>query len=112
MMRPFLRAASAALLLGALAGLSGCTTTKKWYADTFLAGNVLTYEQYLSMDQDANPPPTVDDVLAKLGTPMDVRDSDGVRRRLDYHAFSLTDDLKIAEFHFDSNERLMKKELW
>jgi outer membrane protein assembly factor BamE (lipoprotein component of BamABCDE complex) len=101
------RAAIVFLAAGALL-LSGCTTVRCW----FVKGECLTYEQYLSIDQSANPAPTADQVLKTLGNPLAVRDRDGVRRRVDYYAFSLNGDLKIAEFTFDANEKLVKKELW
>jgi hypothetical protein len=97
--------------LGALALGAGCSTVntaRGW----FLKGNVLTYEQYLSIDPAATPTPTADTVLQQLGMPLSVKDRDGVRRRIDYHAYSLTGDLKNAEFSFDENEKLVKKDLW
>ncbi len=91
---------------------AGCTSVKSLYSGVFHTGNLITYEQYLSLDQDANPPPTVDEVIAKLGKPRAVHDRDGARRVIEYHAFSLTDELRVAEFHFDDKERLTKKQLW
>ena len=92
--------------------LGGCTSVKKVYANTFLAGDTITYDQYLALDLHAEPAVTVDDVIDRLGTPADVFDRNGVRKRLDYHAFSLDDRLKRAEFHFDKNERLTNKSMW
>ena len=109
------RAVATALLAVAVAAplavLPGCSTGQSvrcW----FLKGTCLSYQDYLSVDQDANPAPTADSVLSKLGKPLAVHDRDGIRRRIDYYAYSLTDDLKIAEFTFDENEKLLKKELW
>jgi len=92
--------------------LANCQGVKKVYADTLLSGTTLTYDQYLSQDVDAVPPVTVDSLIKALGSPADVYDRDGVRRRVEYHAFSMTGDLKRAEFHFDRDEKLTKKELW
>lgn len=111
MKRALVLAASLVLVPGALAALPGCASGSNprcW----FLKGNCLSYEQYLSMDQSANPVPTADVVLKTFGNPLSVRDRDGIRRRIDYYAYSLTGDLKIAEFTFDENEKLVKKELW
>ena len=100
------------LLLAATPLLAGCQSATKAYADVFLSGKTLTYDQYLSQDVHAVPQVTVDSLLETLGPPRSVADRDGVRRRVEYHAFSMTGDLKMAEFHFDVNERLVKKELW
>ena len=91
-----------------LGTLGGCSTVKGW----FLKGEVLTYEKYLTVDQSAKPTPTAETVIATLGMPKAVHDRDGIRRRIDYYAYSLTGDLKVAEFTFDENEKLVKKELW
>jgi hypothetical protein len=99
------RAAFVVLAAGLLAG---CSSVRCW----FLKGECLTYEQYLSIDQSANPAPTADQVLKTLGAPLAVRDRDGIRRRIDYYAYSLNGDLKIAEFRFDANEKLVEKQLW
>lgn len=99
--------------LAAAAGtLGGCQTVKETYADAFYSGTVLTYEQYLSIDQTANPAPTADEVMEALGNPSSVKDRDGVKRRVEYWAFSLTGEIKRAEFHFNEFGRLEKKELW
>ncbi len=92
--------------------LTGCETTRDAYANVFLSGTVLTYEQYLSVDQDADPPVAAERVIEMLGDPREVRDVDGVKRMVSYWAYSFTGDLKRAEFHFDSMGKLMKKELW
>lgn len=94
--------------LGGAAGCAQVNTAHGW----LLRGNVLTYDQYLSIDQSAKPTPTAENVIQTLGKPMSVHDRDGIRRRIDYHCYSLNDDLKIAEFTFDENEKLVKKELW
>ena len=88
--------------------LSGCSTIR----EPFLSGTVLTYDAYLSQDVNAVPPVTVDSLIETLGPPADVYDRDGVRRRVEYHSYSMTGDLKRAEFHFDRDEKLVKKELW
>lgn len=111
MKRALVVASSLLLLAGALGAAPGCASGSNprcW----FLKGNCLTYDQYLSVDQSAVPTPTADYVLKTLGDPMSVRDRDGIRRRIDYHSYSLTGELKIAEFTFDENEKLVKKELW
>lgn len=103
---------SCVLALGAtLSVTAGCTVTNA-VRDWTLKGSVLTYDQYLSVDQSASPPPTADTVLTKLGMPMNVHDRDGIRRQIDYYAYSLNNDLNIAEFHFDEHEKLTKKVLW
>ena len=91
-----------------LAGCGGPPTMPCWV----LKGECITYEKYLSIDQTAIPTPTTDTVIAALGTPMAVHDRNGKRRSIDYHAFSLTGDMKVAVFTFDENEKLVKKELW
>jgi len=111
MKRAIVLASGLLALAGTLVAAPGCSTTSSvrcW----FLTGRCLSYEQYLSLDQDASPPPTAATVLSTLGAPKSVHDRDGVRRRIDYYAYSLTGDLKIAEFTFDENEKLVKKELW
>jgi len=100
------------VVLAAAPFLVGCQSAKETYAHTFLSGSTLTYDQYLSQDVDAVPPVTVDSLIDALGGPADVYDRDGIRRRVEYHAFSMTGDLKRAEFHFDRDEHLVKKELW
>ncbi len=109
MKRAALVLSSILFLGGALVALPGCETSPRCW---FLKGNCLTYDQYLTMDQSANPAPTADLVLKTFGKPMSVHDRDGIRRRIDYYSYSLTGDLKIAEFTFDENEKLVKKELW
>ncbi len=101
---------AAALAVAPLLG--GCQSATELYADAFLRGNVLSYDEYLSQDRNAVPPVTADSLLEALGPPADVFDRDGIRRRIDYHAFSLTGVLKRAEFHFDKDEQLTKKDLW
>ncbi len=101
------------LLLAATPLLSGgCQAMTETYASVFYSGQTLTYDEYLSQDSHAVPQVTVDSLIETLGEPRSVFDRDGMRRRIEYHAFSMTGDLKIAEFHFDANERLIKKELW
>ena len=78
----------------------------------FMKGTILSYDEYLSVDQAQKPTPTAAMVMSKLGSPLEVRDRDGVIREIDYHAYSLNDDLKIATFMFDANQKLVKKDLW
>ena len=101
-----------ALLVGALGVSTGCKSMKEVYADTLYIGETLTYDEYLSIDSDRVPPFSAAEVLGRLGKPSEVYDRDGLRRRIEYNAFSLNDELKRAEFHFDTNEELVKKELW
>ncbi len=103
-----------ALLVGALALslLAGCRAIQETYAGAVLRGDTISYDAYLTQDVRASPRPTAAQVIDALGTPATVFDRDGLRRRLDYHAFSLTGELKRAEFHFDKDERLIKKQLW
>jgi hypothetical protein len=102
------RSLSAVVALGGLAALvvlaPGCGTVRK--------GSLLTYDEYLSIDTATTPTPTADTVLSKLGMPKSVHDRNGVRRRIDYHTYTLNGDMKTAEFSFDENEKLVKKELW
>ncbi len=106
------RCAFFGVVLAAVPALVGCQSVKEGYAYAFLSGATLTYDQYLSQDVDAVPPVTVESLIDVLGKPADVYDRNGIRRRVDYHSFSLTGDLKRAEFHFDRDEKLIKKELW
>jgi hypothetical protein len=104
------------LVLGGLAALGvalcACETVQG-ARDAFLKGEVLSYDQYRTAgDPTDNPQPTADTILKQLGQPRAVHDRDGVIRRLDYHSYSLNGDLKVAEFTFDENQRLTKKELW
>lgn len=111
MKRVVLLSSGLLFLAGAAASLSGCggpPTMPCW----MLKGECLSYEKYLSIDQTAVPTPTADTVVASLGTPMAVHDRNGKRRSIDYHAYSLTGDMKVAVFTFDENEKLVKKELW
>lgn len=102
-----------AVALGfALVGTTGCRVMTDVWGWCCLSGDVITYDQYRSIDPELNPKPTVDDVINTLGTPMAVHDRNGARVRVDYHAYGLDDSLKRAEFHFDKNEKLVKKELW
>ena len=100
------------LLLAATPILAGCQSSKEAYAALFYKGDTITYDQYLSQDVNAVPQVSVDSLLEALGKPRAVVDRDGVRRRIEFNAFSMTGDLKVAEFHFDVNEKLVKKELW
>ncbi|MCG3135019.1 MAG: hypothetical protein HMLKMBBP_02512 [Planctomycetes bacterium] len=107
------RTAVLAATLGlAAAALPGCRTMTETGVWMFRKGDLITYEQYLSIDANADPKPSVDDVINMLGKPNDMRDRDGARVRLDYLALTINDDLKRAEFRFDKNERLVTKELW
>jgi hypothetical protein len=101
-----------AFALLALASLGGCRTITETWVGAVHKGDLITYEQYLSIDPAANPKPSVDDVINTLGTPNDIHDRDGARVRLDYLCMSLNDEVKRAEFHFNKDERLTKKELW
>ena len=108
-----------AALLGVIPFTAGCKTVKEAYADTVLRGETITYEQYLSMitiDQakaaGSGDPANADQLIARLGKPASVYDLNGKRRKIVYNAFSLSDELKKAEFHFNENEVLMKKQLW
>jgi len=110
MKRILILASGLAAASGALA-LTGCATYNS-VRTSFMSGDVLTYAQYLSIDQSASPTPTVTHVLKTLGDPLEVHYRDGVIRSIDYHSHSLNDDLKIATFFFDENQNLVKKELW
>ena len=105
---PLLAAASLGLVVAGSAGCGTMNTVRGW----FLHGDVISYDQYLAVDQNADPKPSVEDIMKSLGRPMQVHDRNGARVRLDYHAYGLDDSLKRAEFHFDKNEKLTKKELW
>jgi hypothetical protein len=108
-----LRTVLTTLSLGlALAGASGCRAMTDVYGAVFLKGDLIDYVQYQQIDPEANPKPSVDDVINRLGKPMEIHDRNGARMRLDYHAYGLDDSLKRAEFHFDKSEKLTKKELW
>lgn len=91
---------------------AGCKSVKEMYADVVLKGDTITYQQYLDMAIDGPDRVSADMLIAKLGKPASVKDRNGKRRLIYYNAFSLTDELKKAEFHFDEDEMLMKKELW
>jgi hypothetical protein len=93
---------------GALVALPGCSSVQCW----FMKGACLTYEQYLSVDQSAVPAPTADFVMKTLGPPLAVHDRGGSVRRIDYHCYSITGEMKIAEFNFDENGKLVDKFLW
>jgi hypothetical protein len=104
--------ASGLLALGfVLTAAPGCAASRAFQC-MFMKGNCIAYDQYLSVDQNAVPTPTAESVLQSLGSPMAVHDRNGIRRSIDYHAYSLTGELKIAVFTFDDNEKLVKKELW
>jgi hypothetical protein len=104
--------ASGLIALGfVLAAAPGCAASRAFQC-MFFKGNCISYDQYLSVDQSAVPTPTAEAVLQSLGNPMAVHDRNGIRRSIDYHAYSLTGELKIAVFTFDDNEKLVKKELW
>ena len=104
--------ASGLLALGfVLAAAPGCAASRAFQC-MFFKGNCISYDQYLSVDQSAVPTPTAEAVLQSLGSPMAVHDRNGIRRSIDYHAYSLTGELKVAQFTFDENEKLVKKELW
>lgn len=95
-----------------LVGTTGCRVMSDFYGWCCLSGDMVNYDQYQAIDADANPKPSVDDVINSLGKPMAVHDRNGARVRVDYHAYGLDDSMKRAEFHFDRNEKLVKKELW
>ncbi len=111
MKRVLVLASGLALLCGTLGAAPGCGTASSVRC-MFLKGNCLSWEQYLSIDQQASPAPSVDDLLKQFPSPLAVHDRDGALRRIDYHCYSLTGDLKIAEFTFDEGKKLVKKELW
>jgi hypothetical protein len=92
----------------------GCKTVKELYADTVLKGDTITYQQYLDIVSEGaeSERTTADRLIARLGNPASVYDRNGKRRMIVYNAFSMTDELKKAEFHFDENERCTKKQLW
>lgn len=98
----------AAAAAGGAAGCGTMNTVRSW----FLRGDVISYDQYLSIDAHAEPKPSVDDVINALGRPSSYQDKNGARVRLDYHAYGLDDTLRRAEFRFDKNERLIDKSLW
>jgi hypothetical protein len=98
----------AAGVVGATTGCGTWNSAKCWFS----TGRCLTYEEYLSVEPNSNPPPSASEVLAKLGKPMKVMDTNGVRRRIDYHSETLTGEMRVAEFYFDEQEKLVKKELW
>ena len=101
------------LILSLAVAAGGCKSIKETYAETFLTGEILTYEQYRAVGEYPAPRPTARDVLDSLGEPADVDyDDDGRIRKIVYHAFSLLDQLKRAEFHFDGDGVLTKKDLW
>jgi hypothetical protein len=102
------RAIFSTLAVVSLVTLAGCNSVRCM----FVKGRCLSYEQYLAVDQDARPAPTVESVLTSLGKPAAVHDRDGATRQLDYYTYSLTGDLKLAEFTFDENGNLVKKWLW
>lgn len=104
-----LAAASLSLVFLAAPGCRAMTSAYGW---AFLSGDIVSYDQYAQVDADANPKPSVDDVMNMLGKPSAIHDRNGARVRIDYHAYGLDDTLKRAEFHFDKNEKLVKKELW
>jgi hypothetical protein len=94
------------------AGTTGCRQMAVAWNTCCQRGALVTYEQYQQIDTEANPKLGVEDVMEILGKPMEVHDRNGARVRLDYHAFGMDESLKRAEFHFDKNEKLLKKELW
>jgi hypothetical protein len=112
MRRRLVRVLATAGLAAVLLTAGGCRQMTDFWGWCCLSGDLIDYEQYLSIDQEANPKPSVDDVISRLGSPASVHDRDGARIRLDYHAYSLNDELKRAQFFFDKNEKLLKKELW
>ena len=112
-MRIRFHAVLSVLSLGLVAAAApGCRAMTGAYGWAFLSGDIITYDQYGQVDADANPKLTVDDVINTLGKPAALHDRNGARVRIDYHAYGLDDTLKRAEFHFDKNEKLVKKELW
>lgn len=111
-MKRVVAVASGLLALAAIVGTAPGCSAGRAFSCMFMKGKCITYEQYLAIDQDASPTPTAESVLQTLGNPMAVHDRDGIRRSIDYHAYSLTGELKVAQFTFDENEKLVKKELW
>ena len=111
--RPLRRAFPlAAGFLGMLLLTGGCKSVTESWGDTVWTSDTITYDAYLAIDAQANPKPTADEVIAKLGEPLSVHDSNGAMRRVDYRAWSPDDELRRAQFHFDKNEKLVKKEMW
>lgn len=103
----------ASLSLGlVLASAGGCRQLAGAWNWCCQSGALISYDQYLEIDTEANPKLTVSDVVERLGKPMEVHDRNGARVRIDYHAFGMDDSMKRAEFHFDKSEKLVKKELW
>lgn len=108
-----IRSSALFVALGAaLLAAPGCRTMTDVYGSVFLSGELIDYAQYQQVDPEAKPQPSVDDVINTLGKPMAIRDQNGARVRLDYHAYGLDDSLKRAEFHFNQQEKLVKKVLW
>lgn len=103
---------SASFLAVALGAAGGCRSMVEAWDSVFWTSQTITYDQYLAIDPEANPKPSADDVIAQLGEPMAIHDRNGAKIRIDYRAWSLNDELKRAEFHFNSNEKLLKKEMW
>jgi len=101
-------AAAACLFLAVSASCAATDAVR----DSLWKGSVLTYDQYLSVDQAAKPPYTVDAVIRKLGAPKETRKEKGVVRELDYHSASLMEDMKIATFYFDADGKLVDKRMW
>ena len=99
-------------LLALLVFAPGCRSIKEAYAATLLTGTTLTWRQYLEVGDPPEPNPTVDQVIGKLGEPAKVHVHEGMRRKLNYNGFSMTDELRWVEFIFDEDERLVKKEMW
>jgi len=110
--RAVLAAPIALALLGALLGAGGCKSVYDAWDGVFWSSDILAWDQYQAIDTEANPKLTVDEVIRQLGEPVSIHDRDGARRRIDYRAYSLNDDLERAHFHFDKNEKLEKKEMW
>ena len=102
----------AAPLAFVLFGAVGCRSIKETGVAMFRHGDLITYEQYMQVGGDGGAKPSVDDVINMLGEPNDMHDRDGKRIRLDYLCLTMNDEIKRAEFKFNSAERLLTKDLW
>ena len=95
------------LALCVLASVPACAVR-----NAFWRGAVLSYEQYICVDQTNVPRPTPQTVVAKLGKPMAVREEKGAVKEIDYHAESIEGEMKIATYFFDEKHELYKKQMW
>jgi hypothetical protein len=108
MKRALLLVSGLAALCGVLPGCSTVQSVHHW----FLKGTVLSYDDYLKLDQTAVPTPTVQTVMNAYGPPKAVHDRGGAIRKVEWHCYSLDGELKTAEFSFDENGKLLTKQLW